>query len=87
MFTRMHVFRVKPKQELSGEIMRYCTREGVTSGVVVGIIGSVEDARLNYLKQLPGMYETVEYHGPLEPHQQKRADKRTYDHLVYYGDS
>jgi len=26
-----------------------------------------------------------EYHGPLEPHQQKRADKRTYDHLVYYG--
>ena len=26
-----------------------------------------------------------EYHGPLQPHQQKRADKRTYDHLVYYG--
>ncbi len=28
-----------------------------------------------------------EYHGPLAPHQQKRADKRTYDHRVYYGDS
>jgi pectate lyase len=27
-----------------------------------------------------------EYHGPLEPHQQKRADARTYDHLVYYGE-
>jgi pectate lyase len=26
-----------------------------------------------------------EYHGPLEPYQQKRADKRTYDDLVYYG--
>jgi len=26
-----------------------------------------------------------EYHGPLEDHQQKRADKRTYDDLVYYG--
>jgi len=26
-----------------------------------------------------------EYHGPLAPDQQKRADKRTYDHLVYYG--
>jgi pectate lyase len=26
-----------------------------------------------------------EYHGPLEAHQQKRADKRTYDDLVYYG--
>ena len=28
-----------------------------------------------------------EYHGPLEEHQKKRADSRTYDHLVYYGDS
>ncbi len=28
-----------------------------------------------------------EYHGPLEKHQEKRDDKRTYDHLVFYGDS
>jgi len=27
-----------------------------------------------------------EYHGPLEKHQQKRADARTYDHLVFYGE-
>jgi len=26
-----------------------------------------------------------EYHGKLAKHQQKRADKRTYDHLVFYG--
>ncbi|MFZ5831225.1 MAG: hypothetical protein ACOY3P_14130 [Planctomycetota bacterium] len=26
------------------------------------------------------------YDGPLEPHQQKRADARTYDHLVFYGE-
>jgi len=26
-----------------------------------------------------------EYHGPLEKHQQKRADKRTYDNLVFFG--
>jgi len=26
-----------------------------------------------------------EYDGPLAPHQQKRADSRTYDHLVFYG--
>ena len=26
-----------------------------------------------------------EYHGELEEHQRKRADKRTYDHLVFYG--
>lgn len=62
----MHVFRVKPKQELVSEMVRYCTREDVTSGVVVGIIGSVEEAKLNYLKELPGRYETVEYQGPLE---------------------
>jgi pectate lyase len=28
-----------------------------------------------------------EYHGELESYQQKRADKRTYDDLVYYGSS
>ena len=26
-----------------------------------------------------------EYHGPLAPHQQKRDDRRTYDHNVFYG--
>lgn len=26
-----------------------------------------------------------EYHGQLDEHQRKRADKRTYDHLVFYG--
>ncbi len=28
-----------------------------------------------------------EYHGQLDKHQQKRADKRTYDNLVFYGGS
>lgn len=28
-----------------------------------------------------------EYHGELDESQQKRADKRTYDNFVYYGDS
>ncbi|NQT40667.1 MAG: hypothetical protein HQ581_24450, partial [Planctomycetes bacterium] len=27
-----------------------------------------------------------QYHGPLEKHQQKRADARTYDNSVFYGD-
>ena len=27
----------------------------------------------------------VRYDGPLEPHQQKPGDRRTYDHLVWYG--
>lgn len=66
MFNRVHVFRVKPKQELVSEITGYCVQRGITSGVVIGIIGSVESARLNFLKELPGKYEAVDYKGPLE---------------------
>ena len=37
----------------------------------------------------PAIYDSrffhCEYDGPLQAHQQKRADKRTYDHLVFYG--
>ena len=66
MFKRVHVFRVKPNQELVSEITDYCVRYGITSGVVIGIIGSVESARLSFLKALPGKYESVEYKGPLE---------------------
>ncbi|UCC60940.1 MAG: DNA-binding protein [Dehalococcoidia bacterium] len=66
MFQKVHVFRVKPAQELLSEITRYCREHGITSGIVVGIIGSVERARLNYLMELPGKYESVQYSGPLE---------------------
>ena len=66
MFKKVHVFRVKPKQELASEIVRYCRENGISSGVVIGIIGSVENAKLNFLKELPGKYETKEYEGPLE---------------------
>lgn len=66
MFHKVHVFRVKPAQELLGEIARYCRGHGITSGIVVGIIGSLESARINYLMELPGKYESVEYSGPLE---------------------
>ena len=66
MFKSVHVFRVKPGQELLGEISRHCGERGITSGVVVGIIGSVQRARLNFLIDLPGKYEGVDYDGPLE---------------------
>ena len=66
MFKKIHVFRVKPKQELANEIVHYCQQNGVSSGVVLGIIGSVSNAKLNFLKELPGRYETKEYKGPLE---------------------
>jgi len=66
LFKKVHVFRVKPHQELASEIARYCRQNGISSGVVIGIIGSVESARLNFLRELPGKYETKEYKGPLE---------------------
>jgi pectate lyase len=34
-----------------------------------------------------GRFFHCEYHGELEEHQKKRADKRTYDNLVFYGPS
>lgn len=38
----------------------------LTSGIVLGIIGSVEQARLNFLMDLPGKYQSADYNGPLE---------------------
>ena len=66
MFKKIHVFRVKPKHELASEITNYCRQNGILSGVVIGIIGSVSNAKLNFLKELPGKYETKEFKGPLE---------------------
>jgi len=66
LFKKIHVFRIKPEQELVSEIARYCRQNGISSGVVIGIIGSVESASLNFLRELPGKYETKEYQGPLE---------------------
>lgn len=66
MYKRVHVFRVKPGQELVAEITGYCERNGITSGVVIGIIGSLKRARLNFLMELPGKYDSIEYPGPLE---------------------
>ena len=66
MFKKVHVFRVKPKQELLGSIASYCREHGIKSGIVIGIIGSVERAKINYLMGLPGKYESIDYTGPLE---------------------
>jgi len=66
LFNKVHVFRVKPNQELANEIAGYCRHNRISSGVVVGIIGSVESAKLNFLMELPGKYITEEFAGPLE---------------------
>ena len=66
MFKKIHRFRVKPGQELLNEIAHYCHEREIFSGVVIGIIGSVKNAQLNFLKALPGKYDSVDYRGPLE---------------------
>lgn len=66
MFKKVYMFRVKPGQELVSEITRYCHQHNIHSGIIIGIIGSLESVRLNFLEELPGRYETEEYQGPLE---------------------
>ena len=66
MFKKLHVFRVKPGQELLEDILRYCGESNVSSGIIIGIIGSVENAKLNFLQALPGKYDSKDYDGPLE---------------------
>lgn len=66
MYKKVHVFRVKPDQELATELSAYCGQHGITSSVVIGIIGSLKRARLNYLVELPGRYVSEDYAGPLE---------------------
>jgi hypothetical protein len=55
-----------PGQELLTEIIAYCKKNNVTSGVIFGIIGSVTKVKLNFLLKLPGEYKTIEYLGPME---------------------
>ena len=66
MFKKIHVFRVKPGQELLDSISNHCQSNEISSGIVIAIIGSLENARLNFLKALPGKYDSVDYTGPLE---------------------
>jgi len=63
---KTHIFRVKPGQELLTEILKYCRQNDVTSGIIIGIIGSAKSARINYIKELPGKYVSENYEGPLE---------------------
>ena len=66
MFKDLHIFRVQPKDDLLQAITQYCVDTGITSAVILGIIGSLEEVKLNYLMELPGKYESVDYSGPLE---------------------
>ena len=66
MTDKIHVFRIKPEQELLAGIGRYCSERSITSELIVGIIGSAKRSRLNFLTKLPGGYKSIEYPGPME---------------------
>ncbi len=60
------MFRVKPDQDLLESIQEFCEKEKIASGIIIGIIGSLKVASLNYLKSLPGNYISKKYQGPME---------------------
>ncbi len=60
------VFRVKPNAELLTAIKNFCDKNKITSAVIVGIIGSLKNVELGFLKKLPGKYVTRKFSGPLE---------------------
>ena len=66
MYKKIHVFRVKPNKDLLESIEDYCKEEKITSGVIIGMIGSLKKASINYLKSLPGNYVNRRYEGPME---------------------
>jgi len=78
LFRKIHVLRIKPGQKLMSDITDYCRQNDITSGVVLGIIGSVETARLgtppvpevgkpviSYENHVGPVYEWKDYTGPL----------------------
>ena len=79
MFRKIHVLAIKRRRKLMPDIISYCRQNGITSGVILGIIGSVETARLgappipepskpviSYDDHVGPTYEWKDYNGPLE---------------------
>jgi len=66
LFKKVHAFRVKPGQELFAEIARYCRENKITSGIIIGIVGSAEKARISFLEALPAKYTPRDFTGPME---------------------
>jgi predicted DNA-binding protein with PD1-like motif len=66
LFKKVHVFRVKPGRELLEEIARFCRENNITSGIIIGIVGSAEKARISFLEKLPAKYTPRDFNGPME---------------------
>ncbi|MEK7142779.1 MAG: PPC domain-containing DNA-binding protein [Patescibacteria group bacterium] len=66
MFTKIHIFRLKPDQKLFEGILDFCQKQRITSGVIISLLGSLNKVELGFLKKLPGKYITQKINGPLE---------------------
>ena len=58
MFKHIYTFRVKPGRELITDISQYCSDHGISSGLIIGIIGSVLGGFLldNVFRRLTDIY-------------------------------
>lgn len=45
MFKSVNLLRLENDQELLSELTRYCEKKGITSAIILGIIGSVEKVK------------------------------------------
>jgi predicted DNA-binding protein with PD1-like motif len=66
MFKKVHIFRVKPGQKLNHEVLDYCQKNNITSGIILSLLGSLNNVELGFLKELPGKYIAKKFSGPLE---------------------
>jgi len=65
-FEKIHVIRIKPDQEITQEILKYCEKKKITSGVILSLLGSLKEVNLGILKELPGKFIAKKIKGPLE---------------------
>lgn len=82
-----NVVKMQSKHGLFPRSGRVFARTGDEAPLALLHLAAALDGKQSLLP--PPIYDSrffhCEYHGPLEEHQKKRADKRTYDHLVFYG--
>lgn len=66
MFKKIHIFRIKPNQDILAEIEKFCKKNRINSAIVISLIGSLKGAKLGFLKKLPADFSTKDFNGPLE---------------------
>jgi predicted DNA-binding protein with PD1-like motif len=66
MFTKIHILRVKPGEDLFQTIFEFCEKRKITSAVILSLLGSLSSINLGILKKLPGKFISKKIKGPLE---------------------